>query len=80
MNCMQDDSLTGEAASVDIATPENLLKLVKIGEDLLKKPVSRVNLETGKYEIVEGEGSNQQALINFAKLLHLERNSRLSNA
>ncbi|XP_038901544.1 patatin-like protein 2 isoform X2 [Benincasa hispida] len=75
---IQDDSLTGDAALVDIATPENLLKLVKIGEDLLKKPVSRVNLETGKYEIVDGEGSNEEALTKFAKLLHQERNLRLS--
>lgn len=65
---------------MDIATPENLLKLVKIGEDLLKKPVSRVNLETGKYEIVDGEGSNEDALTKFAKLLHQERKLRLSTA
>ncbi|XP_008457870.1 patatin-like protein 2 isoform X2 [Cucumis melo] len=77
---IQEDSLTGDAALVDIATPENLLKLVKIGEDLLKKPVSRVNLETGKYEIVDGEGSNEDALTKFAKLLHQERKLRLSTA
>ena len=36
--------------------------LVKIGEGLLKKPVSRVNLETGIYESVENEGTNEEAL------------------
>lgn len=36
--------------------------LVKIGEGLLKKPVSRVNLETGIYEPVENEGTNEEAL------------------
>lgn len=36
--------------------------LVKIGEGLLKKPVSRVNLETGLYEPVEKEGTNEEAL------------------
>ncbi|KAE8651939.1 patatin-like protein 2 [Cucumis sativus] len=77
---IQEDSLTGNAALVDIATPENLLQLVKIGEDLLKKPVSRVNLETGKFESVDGEGSNGDALTKFAKLLHQERKLRLSTA
>lgn len=75
----QDDSLTGDAASVDIATTENLEKLVKIGEELLKKSVSRVNLETGRYEVVEGEGTNEEALTEFAKLLHEERKLRLHN-
>ncbi|KAG6605268.1 Patatin-like protein 2, partial [Cucurbita argyrosperma subsp. sororia] len=74
---IQDDSLTGDAASVDIATAENLEKLVKIGEELLKKSVSRVNLETGRYEVVEGEGTNEEALTEFAKLLHEERKLRL---
>ncbi|XP_023513192.1 patatin-like protein 1 [Cucurbita pepo subsp. pepo] len=75
---IQDDSLTGDTASVDIATPQNLIKLVKIGEELIKKPVSRVNLETGRYETVDGEGSNEEALTKFAKLLHQERKLRLS--
>ncbi|XP_023007424.1 patatin-like protein 3 [Cucurbita maxima] len=74
---IQDDSLTGDTASVDIATAENLEKLVKIGEELLKKFVSRVNLETGRYEVVEGEGTNEEALTEFAKLLHEERKLRL---
>ncbi|KAJ4837891.1 hypothetical protein Tsubulata_006548, partial [Turnera subulata] len=47
---IQDDNLTGELSSVDIATQENLGNLVKVGEELLKKPVSRVNLETGVLE------------------------------
>ncbi|XP_022928023.1 patatin-like protein 2 [Cucurbita moschata] len=75
---IQDDSLIGDTASMDIATPQNLVKLVKIGEELLKKPVSRVNLETGRYETVDGEGSNEEALTKFAKLLHQERKLRLS--
>ncbi|KAG6626566.1 hypothetical protein CIPAW_15G058200 [Carya illinoinensis] len=35
---IQDDTLTGTAASVDDSTKENLNKLVEIGEKLLKKP------------------------------------------
>ncbi|CAA6664986.1 unnamed protein product [Spirodela intermedia] len=45
-----EDTLTGDASSVDIATKENLENLVNIGEKLLKKPLSRVNLETGIFE------------------------------
>lgn len=58
----QDDCLTGLLASVDMATEENLANLVKVGEELLKKPVSRVNLETGLFEPVD-EGTNEEALI-----------------
>lgn len=60
----QDDALSGILASVDTSTKENLENLVKVGEMLLKKPVSRVNLETGHVEPVsEGEGTNEEALI-----------------
>ncbi|CAA6674816.1 unnamed protein product [Spirodela intermedia] len=58
---IQDDTLSGDASSVDIATKENLGKLVKIGEDLLDKPVSRVNLDTGRNEPVGAE-KNREAL------------------
>ncbi|KAF9622477.1 hypothetical protein IFM89_031881, partial [Coptis chinensis] len=44
---IQEDTLSNTESSVDIATKENLDNLVVIGERLLKKPVSRVNLETG---------------------------------
>lgn len=36
--------------------------LVKIGERLLQKPVSRVNLDSGIFEPLENEGTNEQAL------------------
>lgn len=58
----QDDTLTGTLASLDVATKENLNNLVQVGEKLLKKPVSRVNLETGQYEPVKNGGSNEKAL------------------
>ncbi|KAH7523599.1 hypothetical protein FEM48_Zijuj06G0029000 [Ziziphus jujuba var. spinosa] len=44
---IQDDTLSGKVSSVDIATKKNLDSLVEVGENLLKKPVSMVNLETG---------------------------------
>ena len=74
----QYDSLTGDASSVDVATTENLQSLVEIGKELLKKPVSRVNLDTGKFEEIESEGTNEEVLANFAKLLVEERKFRLN--
>ncbi|GAA0174110.1 hypothetical protein Leryth_013660 [Lithospermum erythrorhizon] len=73
---IQEDSLTGESSSLDIATTENLERLAEIGNDLLNKPVSRVNLETGGYEAVHGEGTNEEALTRFARLISEERKFR----
>lgn len=58
----KDDELSGILSSVDIATKENLENLAKIGEGLLKKPISRLNLESGIFETVENEGTNEQVL------------------
>ncbi|XP_006829698.2 patatin-like protein 2 [Amborella trichopoda] len=77
---IQDDTLTGDTSSVDIATEKNLKDLVKVGTELLQKQVSRVNLETGKFEPVPNEGTNEQALIRFAKLLSKERRTRLQRS
>nr|POE99654.1 patatin-like protein 2 [Quercus suber] len=76
---IQDGTLTGDASFVDIATTENLQRLVEIGKELLKKPVSRVNLETGMFEKIEGEGTNEEALTCFAKQLAEERKLRQDN-
>ncbi|XP_055803492.1 patatin-like protein 3 [Solanum dulcamara] len=73
---IQNDSMIGEAASTDISTIKNMQTLVQTGKDLLKKPVSRVNLETGRVEAVHGEGTNEEALTRFAKLLSEERKLR----
>ncbi|CAK9168582.1 unnamed protein product [Ilex paraguariensis] len=66
---IQEDSLIGTDSSVDVATEENLNRIVEIGETLLKKPVSRVNLEIGLSELVKNGGTNKDALKRFAKLL-----------
>lgn len=71
--------LTGASSFVDIATSENMDMLEQIGLNLLKKPVSRVNLDTGRTEEVQGEGTNEEALARFAKLLSDERKSRRTN-
>nr|GMD94572.1 Acyl transferase/acyl hydrolase/lysophospholipase [Ipomoea batatas] len=69
---IQDDSLAGTVSSVDIATKENLENLVKTGENLLEKQVSRVNLGTGVSEPVANSGSNKDALKSI-KMLNIER-------
>lgn len=76
---IQDDTLTGIEASVDVATPQNMQKLLEIGKKLLEKPTSRVNLDTGRHEEIEGEGINAEALARFAKLLSDERKLRWEN-
>lgn len=68
--------MSSDASSSDISTKENMQTLMQIGDDLLKKHVSRVNLETGRPEPVQGEGTNEQALVRFAKLLSDERKFR----
>ncbi|XP_078156826.1 patatin-like protein 2 [Carex rostrata] len=74
---IQDDSLEGTAASLDNSSNENLLKLVQIGNELLKKPVSRVNLDKGNIEPVLNGGTNEEELIRFAKILSDQRRMRL---
>ncbi|KAI6688153.1 hypothetical protein NL676_024981, partial [Syzygium grande] len=60
---IQDDTLSGVLSSVDVATKKNLNDLVKTGEVLLKKPVSRANLETGVCEPTSSQETNEEALI-----------------
>ncbi|KAG5230941.1 patatin protein [Salix suchowensis] len=76
---IQDDTLTGTLSSMDVATKENLENLVKVGEKLLKKPLSRVNLDTGVFEPAD-EMTNEKALIKMAKLLSREKHLRDSRS
>ncbi|KAG8384397.1 hypothetical protein BUALT_Bualt04G0113800 [Buddleja alternifolia] len=62
---IQDDTLTGDLSSTDFSAMSNLENLVKFGEKLLEKPVSRVNCETGYFEPIENGTSNKEALQNF---------------
>ncbi|XP_050205915.1 patatin-like protein 2 [Mercurialis annua] len=73
---IQDDTLSGDASSVDISSIENLEKLVEIGNELLKKPKSRVNLTTGLHENIAGGGTNETALTDFARKLSEEQKLR----
>ncbi|XWS21153.1 hypothetical protein CRYUN_Cryun30bG0030900 [Craigia yunnanensis] len=76
---IQDDTLSGDISSVDVATKKNLDELVKVGEGLLKKQVSRINLETGIFEPFTQE-TNEEALKRFATLLSQERHRRHSRS
>ncbi|KAJ3676961.1 hypothetical protein LUZ60_002685 [Juncus effusus] len=74
---IQVDSLEGSTTSIDDSTQENMQKLVKIGKDLLKKDVAKVNLETGSYDQLNPSiGTNEKILTKFAKILSDERRSR----
>ncbi|KAL1824333.1 patatin-like protein 1 [Daucus carota subsp. sativus] len=75
---IQDDNLTGTTTSVDGATTTNMEALADIGSKLLEKSVARVNVDTGAFEPVVGEGTNSDALTRFAKLLSDERKIRIA--
>lgn len=62
--CTQDDTLRGTVSSVDVATKKNLSRLVTVGEGLLKQRVSRVNLDSGRFEASDRE-TNEEALRRY---------------
>lgn len=67
----QIDGLKYEDTRTDNATEENLRNLVHIANDLLKRPVSSVNFETGFYEPIsdkrkpvgKADWTNEMALV-----------------
>ncbi|KAJ0754171.1 putative galactolipase [Helianthus annuus] len=67
----RDDALTGDLASVDVATKENLDGLLKVGEALLDNPVSRVNTDTGMVESVPNGGTNREALKRYNLIAYI---------
>ncbi|KOM33740.1 hypothetical protein LR48_Vigan01g329600 [Vigna angularis] len=75
---IQDDTLTGDLSSVDIATEKNLNGLVQVAEALLKKTVSKINLRTGVHENVDSNETNADALKRFAERLSKQRRFRKS--
>jgi len=72
---IQDDTLTGDLSSVDIATKENLNGLVEVGEKMLKKPVCSVNFQTGCFDELN-VGTNEDALRKLAETLSQEKQRR----
>ncbi|KFK30333.1 hypothetical protein AALP_AA7G248300 [Arabis alpina] len=73
---IDDDTLEGVASSMDLATKPNLENLVKIGEKMLKNKVVHMNIDTGVYEPVAKNVTNDQELKRFAKILSDERKLR----
>ncbi|KAI3877971.1 hypothetical protein MKX03_027149 [Papaver bracteatum] len=68
------------APPMDVATKQSMKELECVGNLLIHEDVSRVNIDTGVYERVEGGGTNKQALERFAKLLVNERKARMRDA
>lgn len=58
----QDNTLSGVLSSVDMSTNTNMENLIKVGEDLLKKPVMRVDIDTGDSQPIESGFTNMEAL------------------
>nr|BAJ93392.1 predicted protein [Hordeum vulgare subsp. vulgare]BAJ94292.1 predicted protein [Hordeum vulgare subsp. vulgare] len=73
---IQYDQLSGSAGSIDDCSKANLNKLVEIGNELLGKKVSQVDLETGRNMEVPGGGTNAEQLAEYAKQLSNERRRR----
>ncbi|XP_051207816.1 patatin-like protein 2 [Lolium perenne] len=73
---IQDDELSGDTSSVDVSTPDNLNRLVGVGKALLKRSVCRVDVETGKSVPDNNRGTNEEELIQFARMLSQERKAR----
>lgn len=72
--------LLGDVSSTDLSTEKNLHELVRIGKELLDRPVSRMNIERGVFETLPGEGTNREALTRFARALSDERKLRRSSS
>ncbi|XP_012839471.1 PREDICTED: patatin-like protein 2 [Erythranthe guttata] len=72
---IQDDSLTGAMCSMDVAMKKNLKNLVKVGENLLKKRVSRLDSKSRTYVPISEE-TNEEALIKLAATLSWEKRIR----
>ncbi|MCD7459919.1 putative inactive patatin-3-Kuras 1 [Datura stramonium] len=66
---IQENALTGSTTAIDNATEANMNLLVQVGENLLKKPVSKEDPET-----------NEVALKRFAKLLSDRKKLRANKA
>ncbi|KAL5557057.1 hypothetical protein UlMin_039293 [Ulmus minor] len=76
---IEDETLKGDLASVDIATPKNLKNLENLGKALLKKHVTCMNLGTGLHEPIPNGGTNADSLKRFAKILSDEKKLREVN-
>ncbi|RIA04420.1 hypothetical protein BRARA_K01281 [Brassica rapa] len=63
-----DDTLDNDAGSTDVATKSNLENLVKIGEKVLKNRVVHMNIDTGAYEPIPENVTNEEELKRFVHI------------
>lgn len=70
-----EDGLERSLSSLHRATKHDLERLIETGERLLKRKVSKVNLQTGNFEPYS-EKTNEEALKDFAKQLSDEKHLR----
>ncbi|KAM1223097.1 hypothetical protein ACFX15_010216 [Malus domestica] len=77
---IQDDSLKYTEAVLDDSRKENLEHLEKIGNQLLEKPFSALNLETGLLEPINNTFKYKDALAQFAKKLSDEKRGRQTSS
>nr|GMD41331.1 3-hydroxyisobutyryl-CoA hydrolase-like protein 2, mitochondrial [Ipomoea batatas] len=66
---IQDNALEGTIAAMDNASLENMIHLREIGENLLKQPVSKVDLNSGVYMRVLKDYTNEDILKNITVAL-----------
>ncbi|XP_024524824.1 patatin-like protein 2 [Selaginella moellendorffii] len=59
---IQTSTLENATGQVDNSKPANLAELVKIGRQLIKEPVKRVNLHNGSYDLRPGMETNGEAI------------------
>lgn len=67
----QTDGLKYTEASTDNSMKDNRENLETIRKDLMKKPVSAVNSETGLYEPMEERGTYEDALCDYSQIFGL---------
>ncbi|KAL4196948.1 hypothetical protein AMTRI_Chr04g248820 [Amborella trichopoda] len=51
-----------------LKSKDNFLRIQKIGHQLLKRPMSRINLETSLLEPLKNQGTNEEALVKYDPL------------
>jgi hypothetical protein len=73
---IDDDTLEGDVSTMDLATKSNLENLQKIGEKMLTNRVMQMNIDTGVYEPVAENITNDEQLKRYAKILSDERKLR----
>lgn len=73
----EDGLVKGPMFLLDNVCKHNMDNLIKVGENLLRKKVTKVDMITMRYEKQDTEMTNEEALKNFAKMLYDERKLRL---